>query len=126
MASMEMFFSDSSAFDDASIAEATNRLKRMERVNKVTWSLSIFCNSSIVLVALQGAGRLLWIRPGFRSYTDFDLPSQLVIDRRTGLYNRLVASYHKAKVERADMARELEVAQGKAFSLVLLYFASLV
>jgi hypothetical protein len=35
---------------------------------------------------------------------------QSVTDRRTDLYNRLVASYHKAKAERADMARELEVA----------------
>jgi hypothetical protein len=35
------------------------------------------------------------------------------------LYNRLVASYHKAKTERAEMARELESANGM-FSLLLL------
>ncbi|KAK1607231.1 hypothetical protein QYE76_030904 [Lolium multiflorum] len=34
-----------------------------------------------------------------------------VVDKRTALYNRLVANYHKAKVERADMARELEATQ---------------
>jgi hypothetical protein len=33
-----------------------------------------------------------------------------------------VASYHKAKFERADMARELDVAQGKDFSLCLSVF----
>nr|XP_051190708.1 uncharacterized protein LOC127304037 [Lolium perenne] len=37
-----------------------------------------------------------------------------VKERRTTLYNRLVASYHKAKVERADMARELEAAKAVA------------
>ncbi|KAK1625849.1 hypothetical protein QYE76_000164 [Lolium multiflorum] len=37
-----------------------------------------------------------------------------VSDKRTTLYNRLVASYHKAKGERADMARELEAAQATA------------
>ncbi|KAK1616961.1 hypothetical protein QYE76_022478 [Lolium multiflorum] len=34
-----------------------------------------------------------------------------VSDRRTALYNRLVVGYHKAKNERAEMARELEAAQ---------------
>ncbi|KAK1616866.1 hypothetical protein QYE76_022383 [Lolium multiflorum] len=34
-----------------------------------------------------------------------------VTNKRTRLYNRLVASYHKAKTGRAEMARELEVAQ---------------
>ncbi|KAK1647614.1 hypothetical protein QYE76_065419 [Lolium multiflorum] len=34
-----------------------------------------------------------------------------VSDRRTALYNRLVAGYHKAKIERAEMARELEAAK---------------
>nr|XP_051191085.1 uncharacterized protein LOC127304436 [Lolium perenne] len=72
MASMEMFFSDFRAFAKASAAEADNRLKRVEQVNKS------------------------------------------VVYKRTELYNRLVASYHKAKVERADMARELEVAQAAA------------
>ncbi|KAK1698304.1 hypothetical protein QYE76_015001 [Lolium multiflorum] len=37
-----------------------------------------------------------------------------VTDKRTGLYNWLVASYHKAKTDRAAMARELEVAQAVA------------
>ncbi|KAK1660637.1 hypothetical protein QYE76_048796 [Lolium multiflorum] len=37
-----------------------------------------------------------------------------VTDKRTALYNRLVASYHKAKTERGDMARELEVAKAAA------------
>ena len=33
------------------------------------------------------------------------------------MHNRLMASYHKAKRERADFARELEVAKGKVFFL---------
>ncbi|KAM0827102.1 hypothetical protein ACQ4PT_068424 [Festuca glaucescens] len=37
-----------------------------------------------------------------------------VTDKRAGLYNRLVASYHKAKTERADLARELEAARATA------------
>jgi hypothetical protein len=37
---------------------------------------------------------------------------QAVSDKRTALYNKLVASYHKAKTERSSLARELEVAQG--------------
>ncbi|KAK1680263.1 hypothetical protein QYE76_041111 [Lolium multiflorum] len=39
---------------------------------------------------------------------------QTVSDRRTALYNRLVVGYHKAKNERAEMARELEAAQAVA------------
>ncbi|KAK1682412.1 hypothetical protein QYE76_043260 [Lolium multiflorum] len=39
---------------------------------------------------------------------------QTVADRRTALYNRLVVGYHKAKNERAEMARELEAAQAVA------------
>ncbi|KAK1652998.1 hypothetical protein QYE76_070803 [Lolium multiflorum] len=31
-----------------------------------------------------------------------------VTERRTALYNQLAANYHKAKIERAEMARELE------------------
>ncbi|XP_047084691.1 uncharacterized protein LOC124695934, partial [Lolium rigidum] len=34
--------------------------------------------------------------------------------RRIALYNRLVTSYHKAKTERADMARKLEAAKAAA------------
>ena len=49
-----------------------------------------------------------------RSFFHF---SQAVEGRRTALHNRLVASYHKAKRERADFARELEVAKGKLFFL---------
>jgi hypothetical protein len=33
-----------------------------------------------------------------------------------------VASYHKAKGEHADMARELEVARGKTHFLVTIFF----
>jgi hypothetical protein len=36
MASMEMFFSNFHAFADATAVEATNRLKRIEKVNKVS------------------------------------------------------------------------------------------
>lgn len=36
MASMEMFFSDFRAFADATGAEANNRLKRIEKVHKVS------------------------------------------------------------------------------------------
>ncbi|XP_071683581.1 uncharacterized protein [Lolium perenne] len=35
-----------------------------------------------------------------------------VMDRRTTLYNRAVTHYHKAKLDRADLARELEAAKG--------------
>ncbi|KAM0931461.1 hypothetical protein ACQ4PT_000466 [Festuca glaucescens] len=37
-----------------------------------------------------------------------------VNDKRDDLYNKLVASYHRAKTERAEMARELEAAQAIA------------
>ncbi|KAK1695972.1 hypothetical protein QYE76_012669 [Lolium multiflorum] len=46
--------------------------------------------------------------------TRLETADKMVKDRRTPLYNRLVASYHKAKVERADMARELEAAKAAA------------
>ncbi|KAK1619420.1 hypothetical protein QYE76_024937 [Lolium multiflorum] len=36
-----------------------------------------------------------------------------VDERRTALYNKVVTSYHKAKLERATLARELEAAKGK-------------
>jgi hypothetical protein len=36
------------------------------------------------------------------------------------LYNKLVASYHKAKTERSSLAHQLEVAQGKSFCFVRL------
>jgi hypothetical protein len=38
------------------------------------------------------------------------------------LYNRVVASYHKAKVEQADMARELAAAKGKTFLFFNCFF----
>ncbi|XP_071681595.1 uncharacterized protein [Lolium perenne] len=37
-----------------------------------------------------------------------------VMDRRTTLYNRAVTHYHKAKLDRADLARELEAAKVEA------------
>ncbi|KAM0860213.1 hypothetical protein ACQ4PT_046680 [Festuca glaucescens] len=37
-----------------------------------------------------------------------------VNDKRADLYNKLVASYHRAKTERAEMARELEATQAVA------------
>jgi hypothetical protein len=46
------------------------------------------------------------------SLLTFVLFLQTVTDKRTDLYNRLVASYHKAKTERAEMAHELEAAKG--------------
>jgi hypothetical protein len=52
-ASMEMFLSDFRAFAGATAVEANNHLRRIEKVNKVNWSLSIFCNSDIVLVAAE-------------------------------------------------------------------------
>ncbi|KAK1649187.1 hypothetical protein QYE76_066992 [Lolium multiflorum] len=39
---------------------------------------------------------------------------KVVAERRTVLYNRVVTSYHKAKIERAGLARELEVAKAEA------------
>ena len=38
-------------------------------------------------------------------------------ERRTNLYNRAVTHYHKAKLDRADLARELEAVKGKIFLL---------
>nr|XP_051221476.1 uncharacterized protein LOC127339697 [Lolium perenne] len=37
-----------------------------------------------------------------------------VMDRRTTLYNRAVTHYHKAKLDRADLARELEAAKASS------------
>ena len=65
----------------------------------------------IALVALRGTGRLSRSWPGFR-FADLTLFFQSVNDKRADLYNKLVASYHKAKTERADLARELEAARG--------------
>ncbi|XP_051211501.1 uncharacterized protein [Lolium perenne] len=39
---------------------------------------------------------------------------QAVMDRRTTLYNRAVTHYHKAKLDRADLARELEAVKVEA------------
>ncbi|KAK1611107.1 hypothetical protein QYE76_034780 [Lolium multiflorum] len=39
---------------------------------------------------------------------------EAVMDRRTTLYNRAVTHYHKAKLDRADLARELEAAKVEA------------
>jgi hypothetical protein len=38
------------------------------------------------------------------------------MDRRTTLYNRAVTHYHKAKLDRADLARELEAVKGKLYA----------
>jgi hypothetical protein len=38
------------------------------------------------------------------------------------LYNRVVTSYHKAKIERAALARELEDVKGRVFSFWLDFF----
>nr|XP_051190170.1 uncharacterized protein LOC127303483 [Lolium perenne] len=43
-----------------------------------------------------------------------EMASKAVEDKRTALYHRLVASYHKAKIARADMACELEAAKAAA------------
>ncbi|KAM0898012.1 hypothetical protein ACQ4PT_022202 [Festuca glaucescens] len=40
--------------------------------------------------------------------------AKTVTDKRADLYNRLVASYHKVKTERSEMARELEAARAVA------------
>ncbi|XP_071679585.1 uncharacterized protein [Lolium perenne] len=39
-----------------------------------------------------------------------------VEERRTFLYNQVVTSYHKAKIERAGLARELEAVKGKLYA----------
>ncbi|KAK1670227.1 hypothetical protein QYE76_058386 [Lolium multiflorum] len=39
---------------------------------------------------------------------------KVVAERRTVLYNKVVTSYHKAKIERAGLARELEAAKAEA------------
>ena len=56
-------------------------------------------------------------RAGFRVPFGFDLlfffsSFQTVSDRRIALYNKVVASYHKANTKRSALARELEIAQG--------------
>nr|XP_051206175.1 uncharacterized protein LOC127321178 [Lolium perenne] len=63
---------------------------------------------------------------GFRAFTKkqaaetevrlarLEAADKTVSDRRTTLYNRFVAGYHKAKTERADMARDLEAAKAVA------------
>jgi hypothetical protein len=43
---------------------------------------------------------------------------QAVDERRTVLYNKVVTSYHKAKIERGTLARELEAAKGKLLLLL--------
>ena len=43
---------------------------------------------------------------------------QAVEERRTVLYNQVVTSYHKAKVERAALALELEAVKGKLLFLL--------
>jgi hypothetical protein len=45
----------------------------------------------------------------------------MVTDKRAELYNRLVASYHKAKTDRAGMAQELESAKGNLAVLAFLF-----
>ncbi|KAK1644562.1 hypothetical protein QYE76_062367 [Lolium multiflorum] len=40
--------------------------------------------------------------------------SKAVAERRTDLYNRAVTHYHKAKLDRADLARELEAVKAEA------------
>ncbi|KAK1604334.1 hypothetical protein QYE76_028007 [Lolium multiflorum] len=40
--------------------------------------------------------------------------SKAVTERRTNLYNRAVTHYHKAKLDRADLARELEAVKAEA------------
>ena len=62
------------------------------------------------MVRLPGAG------PGFVWISDCFF--QAVTERRTVLYNKVVTSYHKAKIERAGLARELEAVKGEAFSLL--------
>ena len=44
--------------------------------------------------------------------------SQTVTEWRTVLYNQVVTRYHKAKIERAGLARELEAAKGRVFFLL--------
>jgi hypothetical protein len=61
-------------------------------------------------------GRLLRAGPGFALCLFLAFLLQTVADRRTALYNRLMASYHKAKIKRANMAHELEDAKGEASS----------
>ncbi|XP_071681669.1 uncharacterized protein [Lolium perenne] len=39
-----------------------------------------------------------------------------VEERRTLLYNQVVTSYHRAKIERAALARELEVVKGELYA----------
>jgi hypothetical protein len=60
--------------------------------------------------------RLLGAGPGFVWISDCFF--QAVTERRTVLYNKVVTSYHKAKIERAGLARELEAVKGEAFSLL--------
>ncbi|XP_071681435.1 uncharacterized protein [Lolium perenne] len=56
--------------------------------------------------------RLLGAGPGFVWISDCFF--QAVTERRTVLYNKVVTSYHKAKIERAGLARELEAVKAEA------------
>ena len=59
--------------------------------------------------------RMLGAGPGFVWVSDCFF--QAVTERRTVLYNKVVTSYHKAKIERAGLARELEATKGKLLLL---------
>jgi hypothetical protein len=71
--------------------------------------------------------RLLGAGPGFVWISDCFF--QAVTERRTVLYNKVVTSYHKAKIERAGLARELEAVKGKlcaSFDLMSCFLSVLV
>ncbi|XP_071683335.1 uncharacterized protein [Lolium perenne] len=51
---------------------------------------------------------------GLPPYSREQPPELAVTERRTVLYNKVVTSYHKAKIERAGLARELEAVKAEA------------
>jgi hypothetical protein len=117
VASMEMFFSSFRAYAKAQATETEGHLTRLETADKVSSYLCYFLQFYYFPGIPPRHGPAGWSRSGLRnksSLSSFLL--QTIVDWRTALYNRLVASYHKAKIERADMARELEAAKGEASS----------
>jgi hypothetical protein len=112
VAPMELFFSDFHTLLAASASKADNRLKRCDKVAKVRFLVEFsFCNCYCTSSPPRHGPATVepaWVSP----FTYLSLFLQSVNDKRDGLYNKLVASYHKAKTERAALAHELEVARG--------------
>ncbi|KAK1620860.1 hypothetical protein QYE76_026377 [Lolium multiflorum] len=94
----------------ADIYEVTSREGRQGVAPKEMFFSGL--HASVKAQAAEVEARLAWLETADKAH--FCLLFYAVTDRRTALHNRLVASYHKAKKEGADFARELEVAKAVA------------